>query len=101
MLRLERSIRSDFGEAQPHLMCEWTLTGLALFNKNFSLDSGVSLITLRKQPPLTGADESLKDLFSQIINEARSLPVDVSVSGDITSTISFSDDEIPGVTWLP
>ncbi|HBB89593.1 MAG TPA: hypothetical protein DC047_18460, partial [Blastocatellia bacterium] len=70
-----------------------------LQTRTFSLDSGVSFNNVAQTATFDWRGRVVERLVFQIINEARSLPVDVSGSGDITVNDQvFSDDEIPGIT---
>src|SRR6185295_18048597 len=70
-----------------------------LQTKTFTLDPGVTFNNVAQTATFDWRGRIVTRLVFQIINEARSLPVDVSGSGDITVNDQvFSDDEIPGIT---
>jgi hypothetical protein len=70
-----------------------------LQTRTFTLDSGVTFNNVAQSVTFDWRGRIVERLVFQIINSARSLPVDISGSGDVTVNDQvFSDDEIPGIT---
>lgn len=70
-----------------------------LETRTFSLDDGVTFMTAAQTATFDWRGRIVERLVFQIHNEMRTIPVDVSGSGDITvGDQIFGDNAIPGIT---